>query len=172
MFDDDPPVNPFQRPAPVAPAPGPARVWRLGWLAAVALAAGATAFAPGVVGWANWAALAAGALPALASLLLGRTQDDRVQSLLLVLWAVGGAAAAVLTGGVSGAMSAWCLAPVAAASTLSSPRRLAEGAALSLIGGSVAALAQLSGLTPAAPVGPVAFILGFLAVCTTGMGLA
>ena len=172
MFDDDPPVTPFQRPAPAAPAPGPARAWRLGWLAAVAVAAGATAFTPGVVGWANWAALSAGALPALASLLLGRSEDDRVQSLLLVLWAVGGAAAAVLTGGVSGAMSAWCLAPVAAASTLSSPRRLAEGAALSLIGGSVAALAQLSGLTPAAPVGPLAFILGFLAVCTTGMGLA
>jgi cell cycle sensor histidine kinase DivJ len=73
--------------------------------------------------------------------------------MLLVVWAVGGSAAAVLTGGVSGAMAAWCLAPVAAASTMASSRRLAEGAALSLIGGCVAALTQLSGLAPAAPAG-------------------
>ena len=38
----------------------------------------------------------------------------------------------------------------------------------SAIGGAVAALTQLSGLAPAAPAGPLAFILGFLAVCTTG----
>ncbi len=98
--------------------------------------------------------------------------DDRVQSLLLVSWAVGGSAAAVLTGGVSGAMAAWCLAPVAAASTMSSSRRLAEGAALSLIGGCVAALTQLSGVAPSPPTGALAFIMGFLALTTTGLGLA
>ncbi|MDB5454840.1 MAG: two-component sensor histidine kinase [Caulobacter sp.] len=150
----------------------PARLWRLGWLAAVGLTAGAAALTPGVTPTAVWLALGAGAAPALAALLVGRRGGDRVQSLMLVFWAVGGACAAILTGGVSGAMSAWCLAPAAAASTMSAPRRLAEGAALSLIGGAMAALGQLSGLTPAAPTGLLAFLLGLLAVATTGVGLA
>ncbi len=148
------------------------RLWRLGWVATVALAAGAAAFTPGGVALHVWLALAAGAAPALASLALGERRHEGLQSLVLVLWAVCGAGAAVVTGGVSGAMSAWILAPVAAASTLFSPRRLAEGASLALIGGAVAALTQLSGLAPAAPTGPLAFVLGFLSVSTVGVGLA
>ena len=151
---------------------GAASLWRLGWLTTVIFAAGAAAFTPGVVGLHVWLALAAGAVPALASLAIGDRRDERLQSLILVLWATCGAGAAVVTGGVSGAMSAWILAPVAAASTLSSPRRLAEGATLALIGGAVAALTQLSGLAPSAPTGPLAFILGFLSVATVGVGLA
>ena len=148
----------------------PSHAWRLGWLAFVCLGAAAALFA-NTGGWPVWAALGAGAVPAFAALLFSR-EDERVQSILLVLWAVGGSLAAVLTGGVSGAMAAWCLAPVAAASTLDQPRRLAEGAALALIGGCVAALTQLSGLAPPAPTGPLAFVLGFLALVTTGLGLA
>ncbi|ALL14052.1 sensor histidine kinase [Caulobacter henricii] len=167
--------DPYKRTARSKRGLGPARLWRLGWLAAIALAALATALLPGQFSWPVWAAFLAGAAPALLSLpVSGETprEDDRIQSILLVLWAVGGSAAAMLTGGVSGAMAAWCLAPVAAASTLVSSRRLAEGAALSLIGGSVAALAQLAGLTPTPPTGALAFILGFLALTTTGLGLA
>ncbi|MDR6533229.1 cell cycle sensor histidine kinase DivJ [Caulobacter rhizosphaerae] len=151
---------------------GAAHLWRLGWLTTVIFATGAAAFTPGVVGLPVWLALAAGALPALAGLAVGERRDERLQSLILVLWATCGAGAAVVTGGVSGAMSAWILAPVAAASILSSPRRLAEGASLALIGGAVAALTQLSGLAPAAPTGPLAFVLGFLSVATVGVGLA
>jgi len=151
---------------------GAAHLWRLGWLTTVIFATGAAAFTPGVVGLPVWLALAAGALPALAALAVGDRRDERLQSLILVLWATCGAGAAVVTGGVSGAMSAWILAPVAAASTLSSPRRLAEGASLALIGGAVAALTQLSGLAPPTPTGPLAFILGFLSVATVGVGLA
>jgi cell cycle sensor histidine kinase DivJ len=160
------------RPTPSTASLGAARLWRLGWLAAVTFAAGAAAFTPGTIGVHVWLALMAGAIPALAALALGQRQDERLQSLVLVLWATCGAGAAVVTGGVSGAMSAWILAPVAAASTLSSPRRLAEGATLALIGGAVAALTQLSGLAPPAPTGPLAFILGFLSVATVGVGLA
>jgi cell cycle sensor histidine kinase DivJ len=151
---------------------GAAHLWRLGWLATVIFATGAAAFTPGEVGLHVWLALAAGAVPALAALAIGDRRDERLQSLILVLWATCGAGAAVVTGGVSGAMSAWILAPVAAASTLSSPRRLAEGASLALIGAAVAALTQLSGLAPPAPTGPLAFILGFLSVATVGVGLA
>ncbi|WP_164468085.1 cell cycle sensor histidine kinase DivJ [Caulobacter vibrioides] len=163
--------DPFRRPAARAAGLDPAHAWRLGWLAAVCLAAAAALFTADSGGWPVWAALGAGALPALVSLIFTR-EDERTQSRLLVLWAVGGSLAAVLTGGVGGAMAAWCLAPVAAASTQDQPKRLAEGAALALIGACVAALTQLSGLAPAAPTGPLAFVLGFLALVTTGLGLA
>ncbi|MBO9544912.1 HAMP domain-containing sensor histidine kinase [Caulobacter sp.] len=162
--------DPIRRPAARAAGFDPAHAWRLGWLAAICLAAAATLFTD-EGGWPIWAALGAGAVPAFASLIFTR-EDERSQSLLLVLWAVGGALAAVLTGGVSGAMAAWCLAPVAAASIMNQSRRLAEGAALSLIGGCVAALTQLSGLAPPEPSGPLSFVLGFLALVTTGLGLA
>ncbi|MET3666254.1 cell cycle sensor histidine kinase DivJ [Caulobacter sp. 1776] len=162
--------DPIRRPAARPPGFDPAHAWRLGWLAAICLAAAATLFTD-AGGWPVWAALGSGAVPALTSLLVTR-EDERSQSILLVLWAVGGALAAVLTGGVSGAMAAWCLAPVAAASILNQPRRLAEGAALALIGGCVAALTQLSGLAPPEPTGPLGFVLGFLALVTTGLGLA
>ena len=163
--------DPIRRPAKPAGF-DPAHAWRLGWLAFICLAAAAALFAQsGSGGWPVWAALGAGAVPALAALVFTR-DDERTQSVLLVLWAVGGSLAAVLTGGVSGAMAAWCLAPVAAASILDQPKRLAEGAALALIGGCVAALTQLSGLAPPEPTGPLAFVLGFLALVTTGLGLA
>ena len=163
--------TPNGRPLSATGGFGAAYLWRLGWLAAVFLAAGAAAFTDATSLYV-WLALAAGGVPALAALAVGEQRDERLQSLILVLWATCGAGAAIVTGGVSGAMSAWILAPVAAASTLSSPRRLAEGASLALIGGAVAALTQLSGLAPAAPEGPLAFILGFLSVATVGVGLA
>jgi cell cycle sensor histidine kinase DivJ len=148
--------DPFKRHARQTRGLEPARVWRLGWLAAICLAAGATAFLPQTIGWAIWTAFIAGAAPALLSLPLASDRlrdDDRVQSLLLVLWAVGGSAAAVLTGGVSGAMSAWILAPVAAASTLSSSATPGRGRQPGADRRRVAALTQLSGLAPAAPTG-------------------
>ncbi|HJV40387.1 HAMP domain-containing sensor histidine kinase [Caulobacter sp.] len=167
--------DPIRRPAPSAgvdPArEWPAHGWRLGWLAAICLAAVSALFITDARVWPVWAALGAGAFPALVALVFSG-KGERTEALLLVLWAVGGASAAALTGGVSGAMAAWCLAPVAAASTMDQPKRLAEGAALALIGGCVAALTQLSGLAPAAPTGPLAFVLGFLALVTTGLGLA
>jgi cell cycle sensor histidine kinase DivJ len=162
--------DPIKRQAAHAAGFDPAHAWRLGWLGAIALAA-AAAFFTSAGGWPIWTALGAGAFPALVALIFARG-GERTQSLLLVLWAVGGALAAVLTGGVSGAMAAWCLAPVAAASIMDQPKRLAEGAALALIGGCVAALTQLSGLAPPEPTGPLAFVLGFLALVTTGLGLA
>ncbi|MCK5911782.1 MAG: sensor histidine kinase, partial [Caulobacter sp.] len=162
--------DPISRPASQAGF-DPALAWRLGWLGAVCLASAAALFIVDARAWPVWGAMAAGAVPALASLMFARG-GERTESLLLVLWAVGGASAAALTGGVSGAMAAWCLAPVAAASTMDRPKRLAEGAALALIGGCVAALVQLSGLAPAAPTGPLAFLLGFLALVTMGLGLA
>lgn len=164
------------RPYPIkGPVPhegfDPALAWRLGWLAAVCLAAAAALFVADARAWPVWSALGAGATPAVVALVI-RRWEERAEAVLLWLWAIGGAVAAGLTGGVSGAMAAWCLAPVAAASTMDRPKRLAEGAALALIGGCAAALAQLSGLAPAAPTGPLAFLLGFLALITTGLGLA
>ncbi|HQR87874.1 MAG TPA: sensor histidine kinase, partial [Caulobacter sp.] len=79
--------DPFK--PPVRPAQGlnPARVWRMGWLAAIGMAAFATAFLPGEFSWPVWAAFLAGAAPALLSLPLSGEnlrEDDHVQSILLV----------------------------------------------------------------------------------------
>ncbi|PXA88328.1 two-component sensor histidine kinase, partial [Caulobacter sp. D4A] len=86
------PVQPRQDEAtlrPVLSGRETARAWRLGWLAAALLAGGAVAFVPASTGWPVWIALLAGALPAIAALLLGDSEDERVQSLLLVGWAAG-----------------------------------------------------------------------------------
>lgn len=116
-------------------------------------------------------AAAAMAAPALPSLMLRRHGHDLLRTLLLVLWAVGAGVACVLGGGVSGPVAAWCLAPVAAAAALGGARRLAEGAALAFMAACVAALAQISGLAPAAPATAPAFWLGLLALASTGLGL-
>jgi hypothetical protein len=58
--------DPFKRPSRQARGLEPARVWRLGWLAAICLAAGATAFLPQTIGWAIWTAFIAGAAPAFS----------------------------------------------------------------------------------------------------------
>jgi cell cycle sensor histidine kinase DivJ len=118
-------------------------------------------------------ALSLMAAPALISaLVLSRGDGPRRRALLIVLWAAAGAGACALTGGVSGPLTPWCLAPVAAATALGRRRLLAEAAALAVLGGAVAALAQAAGLEPAAPSEPLRLVLSLFALGSLGLGLA
>lgn len=160
----------------VAPATHPeavraVRLWSGGWLAAiVATAAGLGVAYPDQL-WPVIPALLAAAVPAAANLMPGVVDTERRRGLMLVLWGVMGGMACGLTGGVAGPLAVWCLAPVAAASAFGGGRHLAEGAALSFIVATVAALAGLSGVAAAPLAGPTAFWAGLLALATTGLGL-
>src|SRR5579871_293215 len=88
--------------------------WHGGWVAAVGLAAaGLWLTAPWTHG--TGPALALGAAPALAFLIARNYDGPTLRSVIVVAWAIAGGAAATLTGGVSGPLAVWCLAPMAAA---------------------------------------------------------
>ncbi|MDB5459139.1 MAG: integral rane sensor signal transduction histidine kinase [Caulobacteraceae bacterium] len=146
--------------------------WSLGWL--VALAGVAAALWVGFPALPDPVLLALGlaALPAVPSLFLARRAGRTGRSLVLMLWAAGGAGACALTGGLSGPLSPWCLAPVAFATLFGRSRWMAEAAALSVLGAAVAALAQVSGLEPAPPPEPLRFALSLSALICLGLAVA
>ncbi|WP_369060895.1 PAS domain-containing sensor histidine kinase [Caulobacter sp. 73W] len=149
-----------------------AAAWHGVWLAVTVLAgAGLIAGAPGATGW-LLCALAGGAAPALAGLTLDWMDTPRLRSTLLGIWALGAACAVLLTGGASGPLAAWCLAPAAAAALLGGPARLAQGASLSLMVAALAILAPLAGFAPIVPPGVNSLWLGALALGTISLGFA
>ena len=97
-------------------AGGGARLWSLGWAVLVAAGAGLALalFADANPVWIT--ALAIGGLPGLLGALWRPTGLARLS--LIGLWATAVASAAVLTGGVGGPLSPWCLMPLLVALTL------------------------------------------------------
>ncbi len=147
--------------------------WSLGWLVALGLAAlGFWSLGWGYEGTPALWAIAGAATPGLASLLLAWRDGRETRSLILVLWAVAGAGACALTGGLSGPLTPWCLVPVAFATLLGRGRWMAEAAALAVLGAAVAALGQVAGLEPATPAEPLRFVLGLFALTSLGLALA
>ncbi len=151
---------------------GEAVLWHQVWLVVVLLAAVVLAVAVPGMTWASAGALGVGALPAAAGLLLRWRDTPETRTRLVVLWAIGGAAACMLCGGVAGPLAVWCLAPIAAATTLGTGRLVAEAAAVSLMGAALAAMAQAVGLVPAPPPTPFGAWLGLIALATTSVGVA
>ena len=147
-------------------------VWHAAWIGALAAALLGLLLGLKLVAWPVVAALSVAALPAVAVLALRERDSRTARSLLLVLWSVCGGLACGLTGGVSGPLAVWCLAPAAAATFLGSSRLWAESAALAVMAAALAALAQLAGLWPAPPADPVRFWLGLLALIMLGLSLA
>jgi cell cycle sensor histidine kinase DivJ len=147
-------------------------LWRLAWLAATAFAAGGLQVSPSGLTQATALALAAGSAPALFGLFAPR---GRVWGALgLVGWVAGGGAACLLTGGISGPLAAWCLAPIAAAAMSHGrcdARRLAMGAALAVTAVAVVAVAQLAGLVAPPPPPTVAPWLALLALTTVAFAV-
>ncbi|MEI9889886.1 MAG: histidine kinase dimerization/phospho-acceptor domain-containing protein [Caulobacteraceae bacterium] len=143
------------------------------WLAVLAAAGLALAFGFGPLSGSVVGALALMAAPALVSALLLSSGDGPGRRVFLILlWAAAGAGACALTGGLSGPLTPWCLAPVAAATALGRRKLLAEAAALAVLGGAVAALAQAAGLEPAAPAEPLRLVLSLFALGSLGLALA
>ena len=145
--------------------------WHVGWAIAVVAGAVITAGAahgltPDVAG-----ALVLGLVPAGASLVLLSIDGKAWRILLLILWAVCGALACGLTGGVGGPMAAWCLAPIAVAGVLARTDFLSRAAGLSLAAVGVTAMSGAAGLTPDAPTGRLAICLGALSLLTVVVGL-
>lgn len=146
--------------------------WHGGWSLALAASAAILWIAAGGFDATTALALAVGLVPVLCALALGRRGGPAGRALVLLCWGAAGAAACILTGGVSGPLAAWCLAPVAAAAVLGGARPLAQGAALALAAVAVAALAEALGVAAPAPDGVLLFGLGLLSVATTSLGLA
>jgi cell cycle sensor histidine kinase DivJ len=143
------------------------------WLAVLAAAGLGLGAGLGPLSGALALALVLMAVPALAMALAMRSADGpRLRAALIVLWAAAGSGACALAGGLSGPLTPWCLAPVAAATVLGQRRLLAEAAALAVLGGTLAALAQAAGLEPAAPSEPLRLILSLFSLGSLGLALA
>jgi len=158
----------------VSAAPEPRFVlrWHAGWAAGVILAGLALAIGlPRSIGWAV-PALGVGLIPSLAAAALWRRDNAEMRNLVLLAWVVCGALACGLSGGVAGPLAIWCAAPMVAAVVLGGTRRLAQGAALSLLAVALVALTQADGRLAAAPTGQADLGLGLIGVTSIAVGLA
>jgi signal transduction histidine kinase len=164
----------LQQNSPASPAAEPREilrwhaVWALGlFVAGLALAIGARQNL-----WTFGPALGLGMAPLIGAWLLEERDSPLGRDLLLVFWAIIAASACGVSGGVSGPLAVWCAAPMAIAVLLGDPRRLALGAALSLLAVAVAALAQVDRLNGASPPGAAGVGLGFIGAASITIGLA
>ncbi len=89
----------------------------------------------------------------------------------VVAWSLAGAAACLLTGGTSGPLAAWCLAPMAAGTAFGRPRLLALGAAAGVATAALAALASRFLALPTVPA-ELAPWFSLLALGATGLAFA
>ena len=155
----------------LGPDLGEALRWHGGWAGALLLAA--------IVLWLSvpWSrgtglALAVGAAPAVGLLIARNYDGQRLRTGLVVAWALAGALAAALTGGLSSPLAVWCLSPMIVAGLLGGTRRLSQGASLALLAVAVTGLAQAGGMVGAQPTGALGFGLGFTGLATTAIGAA
>ena len=145
--------------------------WHGAWAVAIVISLVVLTTALHGLDWLCAAALIIGAAPGVAGTLLSSRDLEAWRVGLLGLWAVCGAAACLLAGGLAGPLAVWCLAPAAAATVLAAPNALAQGAALSMAAIAVAALARLAGLVAHPPEAPADFWIGAIGLSTTGLGL-
>ncbi len=145
--------------------------WHCGWALALTVAAVVVSV---VAPWSNGApglALIVGAAPAIAAIVALRWETEASRIGLLAVWALAGAVAAGLTGGLTGPLAPWCLTPLAAAIPLGA-RRISWGAVLSVLALASVALAQAAGLTQPPPTGVLAGALALVGLITITIGLA
>ncbi len=160
----DPPLAKARK-TPLSPQDRAARdaaAWHGGWLAAMGLAALAVP-APSD-GTLMTLALGLAALPGLAGLLLVRF-SGRVESALLVLWALCAGAAVMLAGGLTGPFALWSVTPLAAGIVLGGRRRLPAAATLSAGIAALVVLAQTAGFAPVADVHPWLQLFALTSLC-------
>jgi two-component system, cell cycle sensor histidine kinase DivJ len=146
--------------------------WNAGWFLGMALGGAALLLGTRYVPHAVLRALGVAMIPAAGAALLAWRDSPLGRDALLAAWALAGAIACGMTGGVAGPLGVWLAAPMMAAIVLGGPRRLALGAALSLIAAAVTALAQADGLVEPRAAGPAAVGLGLIGTLSLSMGLA
>jgi cell cycle sensor histidine kinase DivJ len=145
--------------------------WHAGWLALLALGTALILILPINMTGTALAALAVGACPAGAGLLLARSRNETAKIFILINWGVAGVLAACLTGGLAGPMAIWLLTPLAAGAAMARPDRLALAAAISAGALGITGMASLTlGMAPP-PVYDVATVLGAMGLSTTVLGL-
>ena len=118
------------------------------------------------------AALMIAAAPGGAAFLLLRYDGPRARGLLIVGWAIAGAVACALSGGVTGPLAPLCLASLAAAAVFADRKLFAKAGALAILAGAAVALGELAGLTPGKPLEGPAFWMSLISLLATGVGLA
>jgi cell cycle sensor histidine kinase DivJ len=153
-------VDPHPRLDGLETGPRAAAGWHGACAGAAILGAGAIALAAPGAGWPPFVGLLMLAAPGLAGLLPTAREQPLGRAALLGLWALASALGCVLTGGVTGPLAVWCLAPVAAAVVLGGGDLLAMGVALSFGALAATALGQALGLSSAIPIEAVKFALG------------
>ena len=115
-------------------------------------------------------AVAAALAPGLMVMVMKPFDGYQARLWLLVLWAVCGAVAATVTGGLGGPMAVWCLAPLAVSMVaFRSAAALAGGlCVLSILG---VIFAQLTHHAPESPGGLAGFALGLTALAAMAVGM-
>ena len=124
------------------------------------------AVAPGLVVWALTAAAGAGAIGAI----LSEMTEEVGATVVVLVWALAGAGAALATGGAGGPLAPLCLAPLAAGAASGRPRLLGLGAAAGLLAAAVAALGGVLVPLPK-PSELVSVWLALLSLGVVGLGL-
>ena len=138
-------------------------VWHAVWALGVGAGAGLLLAGLDHVPVAVMAALACGVVPGAAGWLLKPSGGNGVA--VLVLWAVAGAFAMALTGGVSGPLMVWSLGPILAGAALGGLWR--DGATLSFATLAGVALIQGSGAAAPMPQGTLGYALGLIGLTST-----
>ena len=146
--------------------------WHAGWAGGGILAILALSFAAPHGSASEVPALAAGLVPSVGAFVLHRRDSEGARNLLLAVWALSGALACGLSGGVSGPLAVWCATPMLAAVVLGGARRMVHGAVWSLLAVAATALAQANRLTGPIPAGMAGLGLGLIGVTSIAVGLA
>jgi cell cycle sensor histidine kinase DivJ len=145
--------------------------WHLAWAGVTAAAAGLMLQA-GLAAWpSDLAVLGVGVAPAVLGALLALSREPGSRPMAILLWGVAGTAACLLTGGATGPLAAWCLAPLAAAAAFRRAPLLPLGVAVSIAAGAISALSSALALTSPPPAADLALWESLLAVCTVVVGL-
>jgi cell cycle sensor histidine kinase DivJ len=145
--------------------------WHLLWVLVLAAAAGVVALRSTVVPATELTALGVAAGAAVIGALLAEVGGGPGAGVAILIWALAGGAASLLTGGAAGPLAAWCLAPLAAGAAFGRPKLLALGAACGVAAAGAVALGTAFLTLPRAS-DELSIWLSLLALGTTGLGFA
>ena len=146
-------------------------VWHLAW-AVAASSTGAALVLLGVLPLGpDFSAIVAITAAAIFGALAVASGSEALCIIAVLIWALAGVSACLLTGGAAGPLAAWCLAPLAAGAAFREPRLVALGAASGVGAAAIAAMGSALLALPH-PAENLSTWLSLLALGTTGGGLA